>query len=169
MIYLDNKKLIAGGDQGIILIKFDGNYINYNIIFHINKNEIIRNIIKTYDNYFISYGNDIPICKWEINKEENNIDNLFILKTEKDVLGICEINNKYFTYQTEEYIYILNYKTFKEHIKIKYTIQSYIYRENGINKLTDKIIGTISYNSDQLDFFDVETGEKMFEISNDDN
>ena len=57
MIYLDNKKLIAGGDQGIILIKFDGNYINYNIIFHINKNEIIRNIIKTYDNYFISYGN----------------------------------------------------------------------------------------------------------------
>ena len=84
-------------------------------------------------------------------------------------MGICEINNKYFTYQTEEYIYILNYKTFKEHIKIKYTIQSYIYRENGINKLTDKIIGTISYNSDQLDFFDVETGEKMFEISNDDN
>ena len=169
MIYIDNKKLIAGGNQGILLFKFNGNYKNYNINFHINKNEEIRQIIKTYDNYFISYGNYLPICKWEINKEENKIDNLFILKTEKIVLGICEISNKYFAYQTEDYIYILNYKNFKEHIKIKYKIQSYIYRRNGINKLTDKIIGTISYNSDQLDFFDVETGEKLFEISNDDN
>ena len=169
MIYIDNKKLIAGGNQGILLFKFNGNYKSLNINFHINKNEEIRQIIKTYDNYFISYGNYLSICKWEINKEENKIDNLFILKTEKIVLGICEISNKYFAYQTEDYIYILNYKTFKEHIKIKYKIQSYIYRTNGINKLTDKIIGTISYNSDQIDFFDVETGEKLFEISNDDN
>jgi len=70
MTYLDNKKLIAGGNQGILLIKFDGNYKNYNINFHINKKEIIRNIIKIYDNYFISYGNYIPISKREINRKK---------------------------------------------------------------------------------------------------
>ena len=169
MIYLENKKIIAGTNQGILLIKFNENSKSYNIIFHINKNEVMRKIIKIYDNYFISYGDDIPICKWEINKEENKIDKLLVLKTKKIVLNICEINIKYFVYQTEDYIYILNYKTFKEHIKIKNQIQKDANHENGINKLTDKIIGVISYYFDQIDFFDVETGEKLFEISVDDN
>ena len=69
------------------------------------------------------------------------------------------MNNKYFSYQTREYIHIANYKTFKEHIKIEYDTQFF---ENSINKLTDNIIGALSYNPDNINFFDIETGEHLF-------
>ena len=169
MIYLGNQKIIVGGNKGFLLITFNRDYKSYKINFHIFKNEEIYKIIKTYDNYFISYGINIPICKWAINKQENNIEKLLILNPGNNILGLCEINNKYFAFQTEDFIYIINYKTFKTHIKIKYRIQGYLYRKNEINKITDNIIGTIGYNSDQIDFFNIETGEKLFEINKDDD
>ncbi len=169
MIYFGNQKIIVGGNKGFLLITFNIDYKSYKINFHIFKNEEIYKIIKTYDNYFISYGINIPICKWAINKQENNIEKLLILNPGNTILGLCEINNKYFAFQTEDFIYIINYKTFKTHIKIKYHIQSYRYRKNGINKITNNIIGTIGYNSDQIDFFNIKTGEKLFEINEDDD
>ena len=169
MIYLGNQNIIVGGTEGFLLITFNMDYKSYKINFHIFKNENIYKIIKTYDNYFISYGIDIPVCKWEINKQENNIDKLLIINPGNNILGLCEINNKYFAFQTKDLIYIINYQNFKVHIKINYQIQSYLYRKNGINKITNNIIGTIGSNHDQIDFFNIETGEKLFEINKDDN
>ena len=161
MIYLNNKKLILGGTQGIYLIKFNKDFNSYDIIFHKNENNEINDIIKINDNYFLSLENSKSIIKWVINKEENNINKLHDLNNFKFIYNICDINNKYFVYQNEEFIYIINHKTFKEHLKIKYYCQNH---ENGINKLTNNIFGSISYYSRQIDFFNVETGQKLFEI-----
>ena len=77
-------------------------------------------------------------------------------------MNICLMNNKFFAYQTEDYIHIVNYKTFKEHIKIRHATQ---YFENTINRLTDNIIGAITYNPDSIFFFNIETGERLLVMS----
>ena len=55
MIYLFDKKLIIVGSKGILLIKFDGDYKNYNMLFHVYKSKSFNKIIKTYDNCFITF------------------------------------------------------------------------------------------------------------------
>ena len=60
----------------------------------------------------------------------------------------------------QKILYILQIiRLSKEHIKIKYHTQFF---ENSINKLTDNIIGALSYNPDNINFFDIETGEHLF-------
>ena len=115
----------------------------------------------------LSLENSKSIIKWVINKEENNIDKLYYLNNNKWINNICDINNKYFAYQIKEFIYIINHKTFKEQLKIEYELIN-LY-ENGINKLTNNIIGTISWDSPRIYFFNVDTGQKLFEISVDGN
>ena len=142
----------------VFLIELNNDYSSTNIIFHIMKDKKFINLIKTYDNHFITYGENIPIWKWNINEEENNIDIKFILN-DKNVKNICEISDKYFAYQTLENIPIILSKTFKEHLKIKYEINRY---ENGINRLIDDIIGAISKDKKSIDFFNIQTGEKLY-------
>lgn len=161
MIYLDNKKLIIGNNNGIYLIKYDKDFKSYNIIFHTKENKCINNIIKINDNYFLSLENAKSIIKWAINKEENNIVKLWDMNDYKHIYNICVLSNKYFVYKNEEFIYIINHKNFKEHLKIDYKCQNH---EIGINKLTNDIFGAISYESRQIDFFNAETGQRLFEI-----
>ena len=162
MIYLDNKKLIAGGNKGLLLIKYSEDFKEYNIIFHINKNQEINNIIKTYDNYFLSLENNKYIIKWLLNKEENNINKIFCLYDDKGINNICDLNNKYFAYQTQEFIHIMNHKTFKNHLKINCKL--FNFHGNAISKITDEIFVATSSDHYQLDFFDIETGKKIHEI-----
>ena len=162
MIYLNNMKLIVGGCDGIFLIKYNKEFKDYNIFFHVNNNMNIDNIIKTYNNYFISLENRKYIIKWIINKEENNIKKLFYLDNNKGICNICDINKKYFVYQTQEFIYIIYHNNFKEHLKINYDLFNFI--GNAINKITDDIIGVTSSDAYQIDFFNIETGDKIYEI-----
>ena len=166
MIYLGNRKIISGGYEGFNLIQFEENYKGYNMLFHIMDNFKINNIIRGNDGSFISYGENISILKWKINKEENNIEKLFTLNFKQSIKDICKISNKYFAYQTEDFIYILNMKTFAEKIKIKYEYHksSYIF---GLVRYSDEILGVISKNRNQIGFFNVETSEKVFEIKDD--
>lgn len=83
-------------------------------------------------------------------------------------MNICEINNKYFAYQTPEYISIINIKTFQAHCTINYKINS-IFHENGINKFNNKIIGAISENTHTIDFFNIDSGKKEYEIIDNEN
>ena len=165
MIYLGNKKLISGGQKGFNLIHFEEDYKSYNIIFHIMNNLKINDIIKGYNESFISYGDDIPIWKWKINKEENNIEKLFILNPFKKIINLCEISNKYFAYQTNYHVHIINMKTFQQKIKIDYCIIPY--SANGIRRYSEDIIGLIAQDNNKIEFFNVETGEKLFEICDD--
>ena len=136
MIYLNNMKLIVGDGNGIFFIKYDKEFKDYEIIFHVNKNNNIDNIIKTYNNYFLSLEN-------------------------RDY--ICDINKKYFVYQTQEFIYIIYHKNFKEHLKINYGLINF--PGNAINKITDEIIGVTSSRKYQIDFFNIETGDKLYKIT----
>ena len=162
MIYLNNQKLIVGGCKGIFLIKYNKEFKNYNIIFNVNKNNSVDNIIKTYNNYFISLENKKYIIKWIINKEENDTKKLFYLNNNKGICNICDLNKKYFAYQTQEFIYIMYHKNFKEHLKINYKLINF---SDAINKITEEIIGVTSSNGYQIDFFNIETGDKICEIS----
>ena len=112
MIYLYNMQLIVGGGNGIFFIKYNKEFKDYEVIFHVNKNMNIDNIIKTYNNYFLSLENRDYIIKWIINKEENNIEKLFSFNNNKGICNICDINKKYFVYQTQEFIYIIYHKNF---------------------------------------------------------
>lgn len=167
MIYLDNMKLIAGGCKGLILIKYSKDFRNYDIIFHINKDHYIDTIIKTFENYFLSLENEKYVIKWIINKEENNISKICSLYNDKGICNICELNNKYFAYQTQEFIYIVYHKTLKEHLRIDYKLINF--PGNAINKITDEIFGVTSSFRYQIDFFNVETGEKIYEIIDEDD
>ena len=158
MINMGKNKIICAGRNGIFLIELNNDYSSSNIIFHIMKDKQFVNLIKTYDNHFITYGKDISMWKWNINEEENNIDIKFILN-DKNVKNICEISDKYFAYQTLENIPIILSKTFKEHLKIKYETTWF---DIGINKLTDDIIGTISKDKKSIEFFNIQTGEKLY-------
>ena len=167
MIFLGNEKIISGGYQnGIHLIKFNDEYKNYNIIFHIENKQTIETIIRL-NQCFLSYGENIPISKWKLNEAENNIEKISFLKPEKKIMNLCEISNKYFAYQTPEYIHIIYLNTFKEHLRIKYKING-IFHFNGITKFNDKIIAAISEDEYKLDFFDIETGNKVYEINGED-
>ena len=166
MIYLGNRKIISVGYKGINLIQFEENYKGYNILFHIMDNFNIKNIIRGNDESFISYGENLPIWKWKINKEENNIEKLFCLNSKQSIKDICKISNKYFAYQTEDHIHILNVKTFAEKIKIEYEWHKYSFLF-GLVRYSDEILGAISNNRMQIGFFNVETGEKVFEIKDD--
>ena len=83
-------------------------------------------------------------------------------------MNICEINNKYFAYQTPEYICIININTFQAHNTINYKISS-IFHENGIIKFNNKIIGAISENTHTIDFFNIDSGKKEYEIIDNEN
>ena len=165
MIYLGNRKLISGGEKGFNLIHFEEDYKSYNIIFHIMDNLKINDVIKGYNESFISYGDDIPIWKWKINKEENNIEKLFILNPSNKIINLCEISNKYFAYQTNYHVHIIDMKTFQQKIKIDYYISGA--NTNGIRRYSEDTIGLCSHDLNKIKFFSVETGEKLFEISDD--
>ena len=96
-----------------------------------------------------------------IKKDKNKIEKVTFLKNGQNINNICDINNNYFAYQTNNYICIVNINTFKEKRRIRYgnTI--------NINKYNDKIIGVISGNKHEIYFFDIENGKKVFEIKND--
>ena len=51
---------------------------------------------------------------------------------------------------------------------INYTINS-IFHENGINKFNNKIIGAISENTHTIDFFNIDSGKKEYEIIDNEN
>ena len=163
MIYLGNRKMISGGYKGFNLIHFKEEYKSYNMIFHIMDNIKIDNIIKGYDESFISYGDNIPIWKWKINNKEDNIEKLFILNPDKKIINLCEISNKYFAYQTNYHIHIINMKTFQQKLKIEYRYMNFPI--NGLRRYSDEIIGVISEEKDKIEFFNVETGEKLYEIN----
>ena len=77
------------------------------------------------------------------------------------VNNICGINKKYFAYQTNNYICIININTLKEKRRIRYG------QTNNIYKYNDKIIGAISDDKYRIEFFNIKKGEKVFEIRND--
>ena len=89
------------------------------------------------------------------------------MNNDKGICNICELNNKYFAYQTQEFIYIVYHKTLKEHLRIDYKLINF--PGNAINKITDEIFGVTSSEQYQIDFFNVETGEKINEIIDEDD
>ena len=60
----------------------------------------------------------------------------------------------------------MNIKTFSEKIKIKYEHHRYPFTF-GLVRYSDEILGSISKTKEQIGFFNVETGEKLFEIKDD--
>ena len=55
-------------------------------------------------------------------------------------------------------------KTFREKIKIEYKYD-YSFYNHGLARYSDEIIGSISKGGKKIEFFKVETGEKLFEIN----
>ena len=164
MIYLGNEKILSGGIKtGISIIQFDKEYKNYNFLLKIDQNKTINNIIQIKRNNFISLEEEKSISKWILYEDKNKIEKVTFLKNGQSINNICDISKKYFAYQTNNYICIININTLKEKRRIRYG------QTNNIYKYNDKIIGVISDNQHEIVFFDIENGTKIFEIKNDYN
>ena len=166
MIYLGNKKIICVGNNGIFLIKFNEEYTSSNILFHVKKDKQFKKIIKLNDNHFLTFGEKVPIWKWAINKEENDIEIKFIFNLNPKINDIFKINDKYIACQINERLSILNLKNFQEHLQIKeedFEVTEMMLN-SFINKVTDGIFGAIAKNRDKIYFFDIETGKKINEL-----
>ena len=159
MIYLGNEKILSGGiNKGISIIQFDKDYKSYNYLLKIDQNKTINNIIQIKRYNFISLEEKRLISKLVLYVELNKIEKVIFLKIGENIINICEINKNFYAYQTNKYICIVNINTFKEKRRIKYEYGKNIYKYN------DEIIGAISDNQNQIDFFDIEKGGKVFEI-----
>lgn len=156
MVFLFEEKLLLGGEKGIFLIKFDNRYYNYQILFNIAPNEKVKTIIKINEKTFINLTSEPNnhINKWTLFNEQK-MEKIIKLRENEKIENICEINNKYFAYQTENYIVIINILNFKQYRKI-------IIQSNGICKYNNKYIGVLNFD---ISLFNIETGEEEFKIT----
>ena len=170
MISLGKEKIVVGNYSGIYLIKFCDNYKKYNICKLASKR--LTNVIKLNKNNFISFE-EKKIYKWNLIKAENSIEIKCILRTEDNILNMCEINKIYFAYQSYMCIHIIYSNTFKERKRIKYDdfkidINNFgsLYYDKRISAINGKIIG-ISNAQNKIDFYNIETGKKVAELISD--
>ena len=160
MVLLIEEKLLLGGESGIFLIQFDNRYNNYHIILNVSQNEKIKTIIKIDDRTFINLSielnnhiNKLALFNGEKNKQK--LEKIVNLKDNEKIENICEINNKYFAYQTKNYIIIINIINFKKYRKI-------IIRSKGICKYNNKYIGVLNLD---ISLYNIETGMEEFKIT----
>ena len=66
-------------------------------------------------------------------KNKIKIEKMIKLRDNENIENICEINNRYFAYQTKYYIVIINIMNFKKYRKIKIS-------SNGICKYMIKLL-----------------------------
>ena len=160
MVLLIEEKILLGGEKGIFLIQFDNRYYNYRIIANVYRNEKVKSIIKIDDRTFLnlSIEPNNHINKWVLFNEEKNkriIEKMAKLKNNEKIENICEINKKYFAYQTKNFIIIINIINFKNYHKI-------IIQSKGICKYNNKYIGVL--NVFDISFYNIETGMEEFKI-----
>jgi len=160
MVLLIEEKILLGGEKGIFLIQFDNSYYNYRIIANVYRNEKVKSIIKIDDRTFLnlSIEPNNHINKWVLFNEEKNkriMEKMAKLKNNEKIENICEINKKYFAYQTKNFIIIINIINFKNYRKI-------IIQSKGICKYNNKYIGVL--NLLDISFYNIETGMEEFKI-----
>ena len=138
MVLLFEEKLLLGGQKGIFLLNFDNEFNNYQIILNVSPNEKVKTIIKINEKTFINLSIEPKnhINKWTLFNEEKNkikIEKMIKLRDNENIENICEINNRYFAYQTKYYIVIINIMNFKKYRKI-------IIQSKGICKYMIKLL-----------------------------
>ena len=163
--FLGNETIMCGHDTTYI-IKFDKEYKTYKIIER-SLHEGIHKVISLNNNEILIFGTE-SISKYSFD-EEKNFNKICCIDYDQDditkkVRNICLMNKNYFAYLTKQCIHIINVNTFKEEKKIEYTNKSGDYL---IKKYNDKIIALMTDDGYQIYFYNIETGNKEFELVDD--
>ena len=163
--FLGNKTIICGNDTTYI-IKFDKDYKTYKIIKK-SLHEGVRKVMNLNNNEILLLGYK-SISKYSFDEETNFKKILFIDYDEEDITkkvrNICLMNKNYFAYLTKQCIHIIDVNTFKEEKKIEYENKSGDY---FIKKYNDKLIALMTDDGYQIFFYNIETGNKEFELVDD--
>ena len=163
--FLGNETIMCGHDTTYI-IKFDKEYKTYKIIER-SLHEGIHKVINLNNNEILIFGTE-SISKYSFD-EEKNFNKICCIDYDQDditkkVRNICLMNKNYFAYLTKQCIHIIDVNTFKEEKKIEYTNKSGDYL---IKKYNDKIIALMTDDGYQIYFYNIETGNKEFELVDD--